>query len=289
MTSIRVAVRATEGEDVVAMGVLIFAATSSSSFCTLLSVFNALSIDCLFVIPIPAPAPGGELNMRLSPPSPLLLLLLCLREALPLRGSLELLAADLDDERAEIVEVRRLAAGERGAGRMDERDGELGENGDVCASNVAALSAGREGSGTSSCESNSAVVGPKGNEASVGVVGECICMAGGGFRRCKPDSGSVSTSEADFVRGGALIANSWAARTGGERKEEDGDGKGDAADCESECRDHGGPATDLSNSPRFCPQLTFHWRKNHPQSSARCHATCCVCCCLHLLVTGHIS
>ena len=177
VAEIGAAVRATEGEDVAAVGVLTFAATSSSSsVCVPPSMLSALSIDCLFTIPIPAPAPDAELNIRLSPPSPLLLLLLCLRELLTLRGSL---ATDFD-ESAEIVEVRRLAAGERGAGRVEEREGELGENGGgcVCVSSVE-LSVGRACSWTSSI---SAVVDPaveNGNDVSVG---ECISMMGDGCK-----------------------------------------------------------------------------------------------------------
>lgn len=301
VTEIGVATRGTEGEDVVAVGVLTFAATSSSSLvCTPPSMFNTLSSDCLFTIPIPVPAPDAELNIRLSPPSPLLLLLLCLRELLPLRGSLALLATDFD-ESAEIVEVRRLAAGERGAGRIDEREGELGENDDVCVCvSSVELSVGRDCNWTSNCVSISAAVDPaveKGNDVSVGVAGECISMMGGGFGCCKSDvesgdsvvldstPGSVvvmvscalfsvslswrefgadvllvlsgdtgSASEEDFLRGGGLIANSWASRTGGERKEDDGDGKGDAEDWVSKWRDHDGAGIAALSNHR-CPQF----------------------------------
>lgn len=69
------------------------------------------------------------------------------------------------------------------------------------------------------------------------------------------DTGSVlETSEAGFLRRGGLIANSWASRTGGDRKEDDGDGKGDAEDCVSKCRDHAGAGiAGLSN--HRCPQF----------------------------------
>jgi len=291
VTEIGVATRGTEGEDVVAVGVLTFAATSlSSSVCTPPSMFNTLSSDCLFTIPIPVPAPDAELNIRLSPPSPLLLLLLCLRELLPLRGSLALLATDFD-ESAEMVEVRRLAAGERGAGRIDEREGELGENGDVCVCvSSVELSVGRDCNWTSNCVSISAAVDPaveKGNDVSVG---ECISMMGDDFGCCKSDvksgdsvvldstvscalfsdslpwrefgtnvllvlSGDTeSESEEDFLRGGGLIANSWASRTGGERKEDDGDGKGDAEDWVSKWRDHDGAGIAALSNHR-CPQF----------------------------------
>jgi len=50
----------------------------------------------------------------------------------------------------------------------------------------------------------------------------------------------------DILRGGSFIANSCASRTGGGRKEDDGDGKGDAEACVSKCRDHDGAVIPLS-------------------------------------------
>jgi len=101
-----------------------------------------------------------------------------------LGGLLTLLAIDFD-ERAEIVEVRRLAAGERGAGRIDERDGELGESGNACdCVSHDELSVGRDCCGEPSrveFSRGSTAADPtveRCNDASVGVVGESIFMTG---------------------------------------------------------------------------------------------------------------
>jgi hypothetical protein len=91
-----------------------------------LPVLNALSVDCLFD---PCPPPLAEVKAKPTPipPNPLLPLLLCLLELLRLTGVLEL---DFD-ERLEMVEIRRESAGEGGAGRVDERDGEPVRMGDI--------------------------------------------------------------------------------------------------------------------------------------------------------------
>lgn len=83
-------------------------------------------VDCLFD---PGPPPV-ELVIFKPTPKPTLLLLLSRFELLLLTAALG--GLDPEEERIEIVEIRRLSAGEGGAGRVEEREGErvrMGERG----------------------------------------------------------------------------------------------------------------------------------------------------------------
>jgi hypothetical protein len=84
-----------------------------------------------------------------------------------------------------------------------------------------------------------------------------------------PSSSDREDKTADLRLGGGFTANSCAPGMGGGRKEEEGDGKGDAEGGESTWRDSGRGAAGLQRSATEAMVAGL-------AGPARCHGHCCL-------------